>query len=93
MKAIGIVSKIFPDDLTGNRHQKFTVLLKNHKTVLVIHNIDIGGRIDNLHIGDKIEVLGEYQWNTSGGIIHWTHKDPHGRHNDGWIRHKGRLYQ
>ncbi|MGB1198816.1 MAG: DUF3465 domain-containing protein [Thalassotalea sp.] len=92
MKAKGVVDKIFPDDLKGSRHQKFTVKLKNNKTVLVIHNIDISHKIGNLHIGDKIEFLGEYQWNSAGGIVHWTHNDPHKKHPNGWIRHKGHLY-
>ncbi|GHE77240.1 hypothetical protein GCM10011501_00890 [Thalassotalea profundi] len=93
MKAFGIVNKIFPDDNKGSRHQKFTVMLKNKQTVLIVHNIDIGKKIPDLHIGDKIEFNGEYQWNSAGGMVHWTHHDPHGRHKDGWIRHKGQLYQ
>ncbi|WP_448564232.1 DUF3465 domain-containing protein [Thalassotalea ganghwensis] len=93
MKAFGIVCKIFPDDLTGTRHQKFAVKLKNQKTVLIVHNIDIGQRIPHLHIGDRIEFLGQYQWNSSGGMVHWTHRDPHKQHQDGWIKHKGKLYQ
>jgi len=92
MKASGIVIKIFPDDLKGSKHQKFAVQLKNHKTVLVIHNIDIAGKIHSLNIGDKIEFMGQYQWNRHGGMVHWTHHDPHGKHQTGWVKHKNRLY-
>jgi len=92
MRAFGIVSKIFPDDVKGSRHQKFTVKLKNNQSVLIVHNIDLGAKIFDLHIGDKIEFLGEYQWNSAGGMVHWTHIDPHGKHKGGWIRHKGHLY-
>ena len=33
------------------------------------------------------------EWNEQGGIIHWTHHDPDGRHLPGWIKHNGRTYQ
>ena len=36
---------------------------------------------------------GEYEWNEKGGIIHWTHHDPAGRHADGWLKHNNRIYQ
>ncbi|GAA6205440.1 hypothetical protein NBRC116600_22380 [Thalassotalea sp. SU-HH00458] len=93
MKATGIVQKIFADDLDGNKHQRFTLRLKNNKTVLVIHNIDLAPRIANLHVGDKVEFMGVYQWNKLGGMVHWTHHDPHGKHPSGWIKHHEKLYQ
>jgi len=92
MKASGVVVKIFPDDLKGSRHQKFSVRLKNHKTVLVIHNIDIAGKIHSLKVGDKVEFMGQYQWNSHGGMVHWTHHDPNGQSPGGWIKHKDKLY-
>ncbi|GAA5142542.1 DUF3465 domain-containing protein [Thalassotalea piscium] len=92
MKAIGIVHKILPDDLKGSRHQRFIVKLKDNQTVLIIHNIDISRKIHDLRIGDKVEFSGEYQWNSAGGMVHWTHKDPHSKQKGGWIKHKDRLY-
>jgi hypothetical protein len=93
MKASGIVTKIFTDDLKGSKHQRFTLRLSNQKTVLVIHNIDIAPKINNLHIGDRVEFLGTYQWNKLGGMVHWTHHDPHEKHSAGWLKHQGKLYQ
>ena len=43
-----------------------------------------------LEVGDVVEFFGEYEWNEQGGVIHWTHHDPAGRHTDGWLRHGGR---
>jgi hypothetical protein len=33
------------------------------------------------------------KWNPQGGVIHWTHHDPAGRHLSGWVKHNGRTYQ
>jgi hypothetical protein len=60
---------------------------------LVAHNIDLAPRIEGLAVGDTLEVFGQYEWNERGGVIHWTHHDPRGGHEAGWIRHRGRLYQ
>jgi hypothetical protein len=32
-------------------------------------------------------------WNAQGGMVHWTHHDPEGRHVAGWLKHNGRIYQ
>ena len=61
-------------------------------TVLVAHNLDLAPRVP-LTVGDSVELRGEYEWNDRGGVLHWTHRDPGGRHDAGWIRHAGRLYQ
>ena len=92
MKAQGIVIKIFPDDIKGSKHQKFTLKLKSGKSVLVIHNIDIAPKIYDLKVGDNIEFQGQYQWNSQGGMVHWTHHDPNNKHPIGWVKHKGRVY-
>ncbi|MCO4798582.1 MAG: DUF3465 domain-containing protein [Colwelliaceae bacterium] len=92
MKGSGVVIKIYTDDLKGSKHQRFTLRLKNKKTVLVIHNIDIAPKIYGLNIGDTVEFMGQYQWNKLGGMIHWTHHDPNAKHPLGWLKHNGKLY-
>lgn len=89
----GIVVRTLPDDTDGSRHQKFIVKISSGKTILISHNIDLASRINNLRTGDSIEFYGEYEWNDKGGVIHWTHHDPQGRHVDGWLKHNGVIYQ
>ncbi|MDO1510308.1 MULTISPECIES: DUF3465 domain-containing protein [unclassified Neisseria] len=89
----GIVSKTLPDDNKGSRHQRFILKLSSGQTLLVAHNIDLAPKIERLKKGDKVEFYGEYEWSERGGVIHWTHHDPKGRHPDGWLKHNGVMYQ
>ena len=89
----GVVVGILPDDLKGRRHQRFILRLSSDQTILISHNIDIAPRVDALRKGDTVEFSGEYEWNSKGGVVHWTHHDPHGRHKAGWLRHNGSIYQ
>lgn len=89
----GIVERVLRDDLDGSRHQRFILRLDNGQTLLVAHNIDLAPRIPGLRRGDRVAFYGEYEWNSQGGVIHWTHHDPAGRHVDGWLRHNGRTYR
>jgi len=89
----GVVTRILADDNNGSRHQRFILTLDSGQTVLVAHNIDVAPRIDGLRVGDTVSFYGEYVWNEKGGVIHWTHHDPAGKHKTGWVRHNGERYQ
>ena len=89
----GVVVKVLPDDEKGSRHQKFIIALASGQRILMAHNIDLAPRIPAIASGDTIEFSGEYEWNERGGVVHWTHHDPRGRHESGWLRAAGRTYQ
>ncbi|MBT8345551.1 MAG: DUF3465 domain-containing protein [Desulfofustis sp.] len=89
----GMVEKVLRDDVEGSRHQRIILRISDNQTVLIAHNIDLAPRIENISKGDRLEFFGEYEWNNKGGVIHWTHRDPATRHVDGWLKHKGRVYQ
>jgi hypothetical protein len=89
----GEVIRILRDDSTGSRHQKFILRLPSGQTLLIAHNIDLAPRINDLQRGDTVAFFGEYEWDEKGGVVHWTHHDPGGRHEDGWLEHQGKTYQ
>lgn len=89
----GTVLRVLPDDNDGSRHQRFIVRIPSGQTVLIAHNIDLSPRIETLQPDDRVTFYGEYEWNEKGGVVHWTHDDPQGRHVGGWIEHNGRRYR
>ncbi|MGP1382239.1 MAG: DUF3465 domain-containing protein [Thainema sp.] len=93
VEAAGQVDRLLSDDLEGSRHQRFIVRLSSGHTVLISHNIDLAPRIDALRQGDTVRFRGEYEWNSQGGVVHWTHHDPNGSHPGGWIEHQGQRYE
>jgi hypothetical protein len=88
----GRVTSILPDDISGKPHQRFIVQVSSGQTLLITHNIEIAPRVESLRVGDSVRFYGEYVWNEKGGVVHWTHHDPKGRHLDGWIKHNGRTF-
>ena len=89
----GVVERVLPDDNSGSRHQRFIVRLASGQTLLIAHNIDIAPRVAGLARGDTVSFSGIYEPDNKGGVVHWTHHDPSGRHAAGWIEHKGHRYQ
>jgi hypothetical protein len=93
MEGRGTVTRVLADDNDGDRHQRFILRLDSGQTLLIAHNIDLAPRVAGLKEGDIVEFRGEYEWNDKGGVIHWTHKDPRGQHEAGWLKRQGRTYQ
>ena len=89
----GVVVGVLPDDNAGERHQRFIVRLPRGETILVTHNIDIAPRVEGLRVSDDVQFEGEYVWNDKGGVVHWTHHDPSGRHRAGYLLVRGHKYE
>ena len=87
------VIKVLPDDNSGSRHQKMLLELPGSGiTLLLAHNIDLAERVPASE-GDTIRVHGEYEYSDKGGVVHWTHHDPGGRHEGGWVEFQGNRYE
>jgi hypothetical protein len=93
VEATAVVERVLPDDTSGSRHQRFIVRLPSEQTLLIAHNIDIAPRIEGIARGDTLSFSGIYESNDKGGVVHWTHHDPSGRHAPGWIEYRGHRYQ
>ena len=93
VEAEGEIVHILPLDTQGSRHQNFLVELSNGITLKISHNIDLAPMVPNLRKGTSIRFHGEYEWNDKGGVVHWTHHDPRGRHEGGWLEYEGQRYE
>ncbi len=93
VRDVGVVERVLTDDNDGSRHQRFILRLSTGQTVLVAHNIDLAPRLAGIARGDTVAFNGEYEWGAEGGVIHWTHHDPAGRHQGGWLEWRGKRVQ
>ena len=87
----GLVLRLLPDDDDESQHQRFVLRLSNGQTLLIAHNIAIAERIP-LSLGDRVHFRGLYEWNDLGGLVHWTHRDPMGVDDSGWVRYRRKVY-
>ena len=92
VEASGRVVRMLPDDNEGSRHQKFILRISEDMTLLISHNIDLAERAP-VFDGTVVAFRGEYEWNDRGGVVHWTHHDPRGKRQGGWLEVAGRRYR
>ena len=88
----GIVRRLLSDDCDGSRHQRFVLDIGKRQTLLIAHNIDIAERVP-LGLGDRVHFRGMYEWSELGGLVHWTHHDPHGVEDGEFIKYRSKIYQ
>ena len=84
LNAKGRVKEVLEDDLGVTPHQRFIVEVHSGHTILVAHNLERAYRVP-VKIGDVVEVRGTFVWNKYGGLLHNTHHDDRGEHEDGWV--------
>jgi hypothetical protein len=90
----GTVTRIFGTQPgVSSPHEGFLMRLNSNcdVTIRVEANVDFTGEFP-LKTGDAVVVKGEYEYYSRGGVIHWTHRDPRGRHEGGYIQTAGRIY-
>jgi hypothetical protein len=77
----------------SGEHEGFLLKLHSQCDLLlrIEVNTDITGPIP-LHPGERAIVKGQYETDATGGVIHWTHHDPEGRHVGGYIVAGGKTY-
>ena len=75
-------------------HEGYLVRLDSgcNLTVKVETNVTLTGPVP-LSDREAVVVKGEYEYESRGGVIHWTHRDPAGRHEPGYVRAGGAVYQ
>ena len=93
MTGAGEVIKVLRDDNKGSRRQKFILRVSEQQTLLVAHNIELAPRVEPIAEGDLIHFRGQYETNNRDGVIHWTHHDPKGRREGGWLKSNGITYK
>ena len=90
----GTVTRVFGTRAgRSSPHEGFLMKLASgcDVTVRVEANTDFTGEFP-LREGDAVDVKGEYEYYSRGGVIHWTHRDPRGRHEGGFIETGGKFY-
>lgn len=87
----GRVVRLLSDDNDGDRHQRIIVDAGGRQTLLIAHNLDIADRVP-VGLGDRLSIRGMFEWNDLGGLVHWTHRDPMGIEDGGYIEHRNKLY-
>lgn len=84
--------RFFFGSTTQAWHEAFDVTSSDGHRVEIVDNVAIAPRVP-VAPGDRIVVQGELVPHAArGALVHWTHRDPAHRHEDGFIELHGRRY-
>ena len=92
--ADGTVTRVFgvqPGRVSPHEGFLFRLASGCDVVVRVEVNTDFTGSIP-LAAGERVTVKGEYEYYPLGGVVHWTHRDPRGRHEGGYVDAGGHVY-
>ncbi|MDF1700176.1 MAG: DUF3465 domain-containing protein [Planctomycetota bacterium] len=92
VESSGRIVHLLKDDREPPRHQRCLVDILDGHTIKISHNIDLAPRVP-WRKGQKIGFRGRFEWNDKGGVVHWTHHDPQGRKQGGWLQVDGKRYR
>jgi len=88
----GRVMVELPDQEDYGHVQQFILELETGHRLMVSHDLEISQRVP-LTRYSSVRVKGEYDWNETGGLIHWTHRDLDNARDGGWIDYNGVRYR
>lgn len=88
--ATGTVARLLGTSITRSGAHEGFLLKTAGMTVRIENNTSITGPIP-LTNGERVSLQGQYECND--GVIHWTHRDPRGRHIWGYIEAGGKIYR
>lgn len=97
VQASGSIARVL-GDRTGRSgpHEGFLLHLAGAGgrglTLRVESNLTLMRTFPDLREGETAVVRGEYEYDPRGGVLHWTHRDPLGRHPAGFVEIAGRRY-
>jgi len=91
VEGTGRVVRLLADDDEEGPHQRFVVRTPAGQSLLIAHNLDVAPRVP-LGMADRIGFCGIYEWSDLGGTVHWTHHDPRGLEEGGWVEYRQRRY-
>lgn len=92
VEGTGRIVHLLKDDRDPPRHQRCLAEILDGHTIKISHNIDLAPRAP-WRKGQTIRFRGRFEWNDKGGVVHWTHHDPQGRHEGGWLELDGQRYR
>ncbi|MGH7708143.1 MAG: DUF3465 domain-containing protein [Vulcanimicrobiaceae bacterium] len=89
---VATAPRFFYGSNTHAWHEAFNVRSDGGRGLEVVDNVALAPPVP-VEPGDRVVIRGELVPEASRGpLVHWTHHDPSGQHEDGFIALGGRVY-